>query len=77
MLLQYGGWDEKIRRHNHHSGGKMNEAVRALNEGLSWMGGGGNVSEERQSVRQQLLGGTYGMGMATGGGGPGIRTGLW
>lgn len=80
MLLQYGGWDEKIRSHNHQSGGKMNEAVRALNEGLSWMGGGSsgsNVSEERQNIRQQLFSGTYGMGAGTGGGVHGIRTGIW
>lgn len=76
MLLQYGGWDEKIRNHNHQSGGKMSEAVRALSDGLSWMGSSipsGHVSEERQNVRQQLFAGTYGMGGTS----PGIRTGLW
>ena len=80
MLLQYGGWDDKIRRHNEQSAGRMTEAVRTLSEGLGWMGGGsvlphGHVSDERQNVRQQLFSGAYGTGM--GGGNTGIRTGLW
>ncbi|KAF2677307.1 tethering factor for nuclear proteasome sts1 [Lentithecium fluviatile CBS 122367] len=75
IQLQYGGWDQKIAKHNDISGGRMQEAVSALRVSLGWMGnevpqhpsaGGpaGNVS-----VRDQLLSGTYGMGSA--------RVGAW
>jgi len=66
IQLQYGGWDQKIAKHNEASGGRMQEAVNVLRGSLGWMGhetqhtamGGaaGNVS-----VRDQLLNGTYGM----------------
>ena len=71
IQLQYGGWDQKIAKHNEISGGRMQEAVNALRLSLGWMGNetqqqpaAGNVS-----VRDQLLSGTYGMGSA--------RVGAW
>lgn len=69
IQLQYGGWDQKIAKHNEISGGRMQEAVNVLRGSLGWMGNemqhtatgvaGGNVS-----VRDQLLSGTYGMNSA-------------
>jgi protein Cut8 len=67
IQLQYGGWDQKIAKHNEISGGKMQEAVNELRGGLGWMGtetpnpaaGGSN---DAMSIRQQLLSGNYGTG---------------
>jgi len=67
IQLQYGGWDQKIAKHNEHSGGKMQEAVNELRGGLGWMGAGAPAPaasgpEDAMSIRQQLLSGNYGMG---------------
>jgi protein Cut8 len=75
IQLQYGGWDQKIAKHNEMSGGRMQEAVNELRGSLGWMGnnapapsaGGG---ADNMSVRQQLLNGTYGMGSS-------VRVGPW
>lgn len=65
MQLQYGGWDQKLAKHNQQSGGKLQDAVNELSANIGWMGGqpqqqqssrGGDLS----SVRQELLSGTYG-----------------
>ncbi|KAF1955445.1 Cut8-domain-containing protein [Byssothecium circinans] len=71
IQLQYGGWDQKISKHNEISGGRMQEAVNVLRGSLGWMGsepqqlqpGMGNTSSN-VSVRDQLLNGTYGMNTA-------------
>jgi protein Cut8 len=74
IQLQYGGWDQKIAKHNEISGGRMQEAVNALRGSLGWMGEAqqqqqqqgssvGNVAGNA-SVRDQLLSGTYGMNTA-------------
>ncbi|KAH8691786.1 tethering factor for nuclear proteasome STS1 [Phaeosphaeriaceae sp. PMI808] len=67
IQLQYGGWDEKIAKHNDVSGGKMQEAVNELRGGLGWMGSetpapATSGPEGSMSIRQQLLSGNYGMG---------------
>jgi protein Cut8 len=69
IQLQYGGWDQKVAKHNEASGGRMQEAVNELRNSIGWMGAeasnsavGGQV--DPLSVRQQLLNGTYGMGNA-------------
>lgn len=75
IQLQYGGWDQKIAKHNEISGDRMQEAVQALRVSLGWMGSeaqqqsssGGSTGSV--SVRDQLLSGTYGMGSA--------RVGAW
>ncbi|KAL5120470.1 Tethering factor for nuclear proteasome sts1 [Pleosporales sp. CAS-2024a] len=71
IQLQYGGWDEKISKHNDVSGGKMTEAVSELRGGLGWMGADASVPaasgpEDAMSIRQQLLSGNYGMGTSAG-----------
>ncbi|EMD96634.1 hypothetical protein COCC4DRAFT_75610 [Bipolaris maydis ATCC 48331] len=67
IQLQYGGWDQKIAKHNEVSGGKMQEAVNELRGGLGWMGAEtGNAATagptDAMSIRQQLLSGNYGSG---------------
>lgn len=67
IQLQYGGWDQKILKHNEASGGRMQEAIQELRGSLNWMGGdtpaapaaGGPA--DMMSVRQQLLSGSYGV----------------
>jgi protein Cut8 len=69
IQLQYGGWDQKIAKHNDISGGKMLEAVNELRGGLGWMGAdapAANKPEDAMSIRQQLLSGNYGMGTTAG-----------
>lgn len=75
IQLQYGGWDQKIAKHNEASGGRMQEAVNELRGSLGWMGSdaptpaaGGPA--DTMSIRQQLLNGTYGMSSP-------VRVGPW
>lgn len=70
MQLLYGGWDQKIAKHNEISGGKMQEATNELRGGLGWMAAetpapaaGGQA--DAMSIRQQLLNGSYGAGSAS------------
>ncbi|KAI9727131.1 MAG: Tethering factor for nuclear proteasome sts1 [Chrysothrix sp. TS-e1954] len=66
MRIQYGGWDQKLAKHNELSGGKLQEAVSEMRSSLSWIGGpatgfdGSKTPEDPASIRQQLLSGTYG-----------------
>jgi protein Cut8 len=71
IQLQYGGWDQKIAKHNEVSGGKMLEAVNELRGGLGWMAAdapapAASGPEDAMSIRQQLLSGNYGMGSTAG-----------
>lgn len=66
MQLQYGGWDQKIMKHNELAGGQMQEAVNALRGSLGWIGTNASNpatggQSDTASIRQQLLNGTYGM----------------
>jgi protein Cut8 len=69
IQLQYGGWDQKLVKHNQNSGGKLQDAVNELSSSLGWMGasavhGAGSPSANLPgSIRDQLLSGTYGLGM--------------
>jgi protein Cut8 len=69
IQLQYGGWDDKLRRHNELAGGKLAEAVNELRQSLGWMaagrGPGMDQHESPSSIRQQLFSGTYGQGTAS------------
>lgn len=69
IQLQYGGWDQKLAKHNQNSGGKLQAAVHELGSSLGWMHGPdaqgyGNPSNSNDfgSIRDQLLSGTYGLG---------------
>lgn len=65
IQLQYGGWDQKLSKHNQTAGGKLQEALNELSSNLGWMGGnsGHPGASEPTLVRQQLLSGTYGAGL--------------
>ncbi|KAF2155657.1 tethering factor for nuclear proteasome sts1 [Myriangium duriaei CBS 260.36] len=73
--LQFGGWDQKLARHNEHSHGRLQPALDELQRGLGWFGGPGRPTnappgmDDRLAVRQQLLSGTYGPQVGVGGGG--------
>ena len=66
MQLQYGGWDQKLAKHNQQANGKLQDAVAQLGANIGWMGGHAQVHQQRSpgddlsSVRQELLSGTYG-----------------
>lgn len=68
IQLQYGGWDQKLNKHNQQSGGKLQDAVNELGNLIGWMGGQPPVHQQGSrgggdslsSVRQELLSGTYG-----------------
>ncbi|KAF2742445.1 tethering factor for nuclear proteasome sts1 [Sporormia fimetaria CBS 119925] len=67
IQLQYGGWDQKIAKHNEMSGGRMQEAMLTVRESLGWIGGeaqpqAGGGQGHSMSIREQLLNGTYGAG---------------
>ncbi|KAM5434131.1 hypothetical protein McanMca71_001572 [Microsporum canis] len=68
IQLQYGGWDQKLAKHNETAGGKLQDALNELNQSLGWIGGNvGNPCNSSQgdvsSIRQQLMSGTYGAGL--------------
>lgn len=69
IQLQYGGWDDKLRRHNELAGGRLAEAVNELRQSLGWMaagrGSGLDHADFQPSIRQQLFSGTYGQGTAS------------
>jgi len=78
IQLQYGGWEEKLRGHDERSGGMMQEAHQELVRALGWLRSGnggiagmGHGQGGQQSIRQQLLSGTYGVEQ------PRMRRGLW
>lgn len=68
IQLQYGGWDQKLAKHNQNSGGKLQAAVNELGSSLVWMHGSESQSygspgmNDLSSIREQLLSGTYGLG---------------
>lgn len=71
MQVLYGGWDQKIMKHNEASGGKMQEAVNELRGSIGWMGPdspatAAGPSPDVMSIRQQLMSGNYGMGSSPG-----------
>lgn len=76
MQLQYGGWDQKLSKHNQQANGKLQDAVNELSANIGWMGGQpqaqqhGNRGEDLNSVRQELLAGTYGKNLP-------VRVGPW
>lgn len=74
IQLQYGGWDQKVAKHNELSGNKMTEALNEVRAHLGWMHFDGQQStmspNDPTSVRQQLLSGTYGQGLS-------VRVGPW
>lgn len=67
IQLQYGGWDEKLAKHNQNSGGKLQAAINELGSILGWMHGpstptGNQTGNDVGSIRDQLFSGTYGFG---------------
>lgn len=66
IQLQYGGWDEKLRRHDGLAGGRLAAAVNELRQSLGWMaagrGPGMDHPNAQPSIRQQLFSGAYASG---------------
>ena len=75
IQLHYGGWDQKLARHNQQANGRLHEAVGELNTILAWTGGQPHAQpshrgDDVSSVRQELLSGTYGSNLP-------VRVGPW
>ena len=66
IQLQYGGWDQKLAKHNQQANGKLQDAVNEMSKNLGWMGRQSAAQQhsgrgdDLSSVRQELLSGTYG-----------------
>ncbi|KAI9731791.1 MAG: Tethering factor for nuclear proteasome sts1 [Cirrosporium novae-zelandiae] len=70
IQLQYGGWDQKLTKHNELAGENLRDAVHELRSNLGWIAGGSSTIDDRASIRQQLLSGTYGSNAS-------VRVGPW
>ena len=76
IQLQYNGWDQKISKHNQQARGKLQEAVEEVSANLGWMGGQPPGQQQIyrgddiNSVRQELLSGTYGSNLP-------VQVGRW
>ena len=76
MQLQYGGWGQKLTKHNQQANGRLQDAVNELSANIAWMGGQpqtqqhGSRGDDLNSVRQELLAGTYGKNLP-------VRVGPW
>lgn len=76
IQLQYGGWDQKLAKHNQQANGKLQDAVNELSANIGWMAGQpqtqqqGSRGDDLNSVRQELLAGTYGKNLP-------VRVGPW
>ncbi|KAL8953219.1 MAG: hypothetical protein Q9222_000918 [Ikaeria aurantiellina] len=74
--IQYGGWDQRLNKHNHDSGGKLQEAVNEMGKHLGWIEGQSSTQQHGgrgdgiSTVRQELLSGTYGSNVR-------VRVGPW
>jgi len=71
--LQFGGWDQKLLKHNELSGGRLQAAVNELRNNVGWIGQAGpstmaSGSDERAAIRQQIMSGTYGADVSVGNG---------
>lgn len=65
IQLQYGGWDQKISKHNQQAHGKLQEVMDELSANIGWIAGQSpgqqhNRGVDISSVRQELLSGNYG-----------------
>lgn len=69
--LQFGGWDQKLYKHNEESGGRMEEVMQELRSNTGFVSAGPATGglDDRASIRQQLLYGTYGQDLSVGTGG--------
>lgn len=58
--LHSAGWDDRLRRHNDRSGGRLGSAVSAMAISVGWMGPQSNSggSNESNSILNQLLSST-------------------
>ncbi|KAL9100479.1 MAG: hypothetical protein Q9163_004152 [Psora crenata] len=73
LQLKYEGWEQRVQKHNHAAGGRLQEALEELARALSWMDSGLAVQqrgEDINNVRQELLSGNYGSGLP-------VRVGPW
>ena len=72
--LKYEGWESRLNKHNVASGGRLQQAVEELGRAVGWIGGSqmGETgrSDELNSVRQELLSGSYGTNVP-------VRVGPW
>ncbi|CAK7233623.1 DNA repair protein rad52 [Sporothrix bragantina] len=64
-LLASEHWDQTLSKHNHRAGGRLEAAMSALVTYVGWMGAGGNgasgsASNDPNSIRNQLMNGTFG-----------------
>ncbi|CAK7245023.1 MAG: DNA repair protein rad52 [Sporothrix thermara] len=64
-LLASEHWDQTLSKHNHRAGGRLDAAMSALKTYVGWMGAGdngasGSVSNDPNSIRNQLMNGTFG-----------------
>ena len=76
ISLRYDGWDKKLAKHNEAAGGRLQAALDEMQRVLGWTASGPAApagaahKDERESVRDQLLSGTYGSNVP-------VRVGPW
>ena len=80
IALRYEAWDRKLAKHNQEAHGRLQPAVNEMAAILGWAAGGSQsssslstqsrVADDTNSIRQELLSGTYGSNVP-------VRVGPW
>jgi len=64
IVLNTGGWDQILAKHNQQSGGRLQVAINSMATNVGWMGNNPNAPQttgsEQNSILNQLMSGTYG-----------------
>jgi hypothetical protein len=64
IILNTGGWDQTLAKHNQQAGGRLGQAMGAMANEVGWMGTNQNAPgpgpSDPNSILNQLLNGTYG-----------------
>lgn len=70
IVLNTGGWDQVLAKHNQQAGGRLEAAMNSMATNVGWMGTNPNAPQpsgsDQNSILNQLMNGTYGSAVRVG-----------